>query len=83
MRLRVYDEPLTVACAHLASGEQSGDEARRAADFDAITRSGRFSTGPAPPAAEEGEADFRCGSGEVCLQGTCVLSPKRRRRGAA
>jgi hypothetical protein len=59
VRLRVLDEPIAVVCAHLASGEQLGDGARRIADFSSILLNGRF-----PEGADEGspkvETRFRC-----------------------
>jgi hypothetical protein len=45
VRLRVYDEPLAVVCAHLASGEQAGDDAKRITSFLYILRNGQFPEG--------------------------------------
>ena len=41
-RLRVYDSGICFVCAHLASGENEGDELKRNYDYSEIVRRGQF-----------------------------------------
>jgi hypothetical protein len=53
MRMRVHDAPLLLVCAHLASGDAEGDEARRNADVREIMRRCVFAD---PSAAADGSS---------------------------
>ena len=77
VRLRVYDEPLTVICAHLASGEHSGDDARRLADFGNVLAHGRFGNAAQERSARDtgvSHADerVRCVQSAVLCVHACV-----------
>ena len=71
VRLRVYDEPLCVACSHLASGDAAGDDLKRVADFVSIWRGGAF----APPPRGEAPAAAVATSGYRCAAAALVRRP--------
>ena len=54
-RLRVYDSSICFICAHLASGENEGDELKRNYDYSEIVRRGQF---PPDSASLDPETSF-------------------------
>lgn len=65
-RLRVYDSGICFVCAHLASGENEGDELKRNYDYSEIVRRGQF---PPDSASLDPDASFSGASGhtsQVC-----------------
>ncbi|KAL3153090.1 Heat shock 70 kDa protein A [Trebouxia sp. C0009 RCD-2024] len=58
-RLRVYDSGICFVCAHMASGENEGDELKRNYDYSEIVRRGQF---PPDSASLDPETSFSAAS---------------------
>lgn len=71
MRLRVYDSGLCFICAHLASGENEGDELKRNYDYSEIVRRGQF---PPDTATLDPESDIN-GSGTASVSQVRLRHP--------
>ena len=72
MRLRVYDSGLCFICAHLASGENEGDELKRNYDYSEIVRRGQF---PPDTATLDPESDISGSSGTAGVSQVCLCHP--------
>ena len=70
-RLRLYDSGICFVCAHLASGENEGDELKRNYDYSEIVRRGQF---PPDSASMDPETSFS-GASETALQVCIYLHP--------
>jgi hypothetical protein len=62
VRFRLYDEPMCIVCAHLASGQAPGDELRRRCDILQIAEQSRFGVvgGGDGESPASGHASPRC-----------------------
>ena len=67
-RLRVYDSGICFVCAHLASGENEGDELKRNYDYSEIVRRGQF---PPDSASLNPDTSFS-GASEAASQVCCI-----------